>query len=85
MKLKQNHGIIAECIARKSIGKDHAKWTPSVACNFKYIPKVKINYSKVKKLSKNDKQGIVDSCPTNVMTLREHDGSIEVINEEACT
>lgn len=43
MKLKQNHGIIAECIARKSIGKDHAKWIPAIACAFKYIPRVSIN------------------------------------------
>jgi len=39
----------------------------------------------VKKLSKKDKQGIVDSCPNKVMILKEHDGSIEVIDEGACT
>lgn len=43
MKLLKNHAIRAECIARKSIGKDHTKWSPAVAAAFRYVPKVSVN------------------------------------------
>jgi len=85
MKLKNKHVLHAKCIARKSIGKDHAKFNPTVACSFKYIPKIKLIEDRIKRLNKSEKQSFVNSCPTNVFQFKEHYQSIELINPNNCT
>jgi len=46
---------------------------------------VSVNYAKVKRLSRSEKKGLVASCPSEVFSLREMDGIVEVLKEGNCT
>ena len=43
VKLRKNQEIQVRCVARKGIGKDHAKWSPVATAVFRYEPRIQVD------------------------------------------
>ena len=71
VKMNKGQELKLRAIARKGIAKDHAKWMPVATCSFHYMPEIIIHNSEMEKLSPQDKQAFVESCPTNVFSYDE--------------
>ena len=77
-KLARGQKIKLKAIAIKGTGKEHSKWS-SVSC-VSFVDKPNI---KIKNLSSDLKDTIINSCPTNV--YKETNGKLVVNNENNCT
>lgn len=43
VKLRKNQEIQVRCVARKGVGKDHAKWSPVATAVFRYEPSIYVD------------------------------------------
>ena len=55
-----------KAIARKGIGKDHAKWQPVATCAMQYMPEIRLDPHIMSQMSEEQKIEWVESCPTKV-------------------
>lgn len=69
--MRKNQELKLRAIARKGIGKDHAKWMPVATCSFQYMPDISINQSEMERLSAAEKQAFVESSPSRVFAYDE--------------
>jgi DNA-directed RNA polymerase II subunit RPB3 len=84
VKLGKNQQINLRCVARKGIGKEHAKWIPCAVATFRLDPEITIDQEDMKQLSEKEKLDFVSSCPKKVF---EYDGlarSVKVSKPAAC-
>jgi len=61
--------IKLRAIARKGVGKDHAKWMPVATAVLSRVPDIRINEALMNTLSDEQKQEFVDSCPQKVFRI----------------
>jgi hypothetical protein len=61
--------IKLRAIARKGLGKDHAKWIPVATVVLVRVPDIHINETLMSTLSDEEKQEFVDSCPQKVFGI----------------
>ncbi|MEM3736957.1 MAG: DNA-directed RNA polymerase subunit D [Candidatus Bathyarchaeia archaeon] len=78
VKLASGQKIKLEAYSRLGTGKQHAKWQPTSACAYKYLPVIEINKSTCDACGK-----CVEACPKRVLGFR--DNKIMVIDLLACT
>jgi len=83
-KLKEGQELDIECIARKGVGKDHAKYSPVATAKFRYEPVIEINQQMMSTVTKEQKKAFVASCPRKVYQLSPTDDII-VRDHMACT
>ena len=86
-KLKKNQELDMRMVAKKGIGKEHAKWSPVSCVVMQQVPEIefvdKSNF--INKLSTKEKEDFVASCPTKVFKVDEKSGAIEVAKPLNCT
>ncbi|CAI7828124.1 unnamed protein product [Closterium sp. NIES-54] len=70
--LRKGQEIRLRAIARKGLGKDHAKWSPASPVTFMYEPEITINHTLMDGMTLDERREWVDSCPTQVFGIDEH-------------
>lgn len=63
LKLGRNQEVRLRAVARKGIGKDHAKWIPVATAVFQYVAEISINAALMDELTEEQKQEFAASNP----------------------
>lgn len=84
-KLRAGQELKVQCIARKGVAKDHAKWSPVATAVFRYQPEITINEEMMAKLTPEQKRDFADSQPTPVFRYDEEADRVVLDDFESYT
>ena len=88
-KLRENQQIKLTAIARKGIGKDHSKWSPSVGNYYKNEPVISIQHEKLDCLKEEERDAfqkqIVASCPNKILSYDKVQKIVDIEDAFLCT
>jgi len=85
VKLGKNQELKLTAVAKKGLGKEHAKWIPVAVATFQYDPDVRLDQNELEKLSENKKWDFAKCCPTKVFAYREQTRQVVVEDATRCT
>jgi DNA-directed RNA polymerase II subunit RPB3 len=72
------------CMARKGLGKIHAKWQPVSTAVFQQEPDVVVNEARASELKVSQRRDFVACCPKKVFSFNEDSKKIEIRDHKAC-
>jgi len=84
VKLRRGQALNLKAVARKGIGKEHAKWSPVCGVTFQYEPDIRLKQSRMDELTEEQKKEFVQSCPTKVYGYSEDTKKVEVEDASRC-
>lgn len=70
--------VSLRAIARKGIGKDHAKWQPVATVAFQYMPDIRINHALMRTLTPAQRREWVASTPGKEAVFRYNETTEQV-------
>ena len=83
VKLRHGMALKLRCLARKGVGKDHAKWSPVATAVYIFEPVITINQQLMATLTDDEKQEFVAASPRKeVFKFNEETRQVEVGNPE---
>lgn len=86
MLLSKNQQLDITMVAKKGIGKTHAKWSPVSTCTMRKQPTVAIDYDLInRQLTLQQKQTFVAKCPRKVFKLNNFKQAVEIENADQCS
>ncbi|XP_049850792.1 DNA-directed RNA polymerase II subunit rpb3-like [Schistocerca gregaria] len=84
-KLARNQELKLRAKVRKGIGKDHAKYIPSVGATFQLDVDIRLNQNELDMLKSSQKKEFVDSCPTKVYKYDNMTDIVDIEDSTRCT
>lgn len=84
VKLAKGQALKLRAIARRGVGKQHAKFSPVCGCTFQPEPRVRLNRMRLDEMDDDNKRALADSCPRKVFAFDEKKGRLEVVEQAAC-
>jgi len=85
VKLRKGQEIKLKAVARKGIGKEHAKWSPACGITYQFDPDVRLNYRAMEDLTTPQKKEFANSCPTKVYKFDDKTKQVQVEDMARCT
>lgn len=84
-KLQRNQELELIARAKKGVGKEHAKWSPACAVSYRHEPIIEFDKESIEAMNFDERQQVVQSCPTNVFKFDEVKGTIDIEDLYGCT
>jgi DNA-directed RNA polymerase II subunit RPB3 len=86
VKLAKNQCIDFEMVAKKGIGKIHAKWSPVSTVIMRKEPIVELDQEKLNnELSEEQRRVFVNKCPRKVFSFNNQRKIIDIENSDNCS
>ncbi|KDD74543.1 hypothetical protein H632_c1241p1 [Helicosporidium sp. ATCC 50920] len=81
--MRKNQELRLRAVARRGIGKDHAKWIPVSTVSYQYMPLITLNRALLDTLSDDQKQAWCDSDPCKTFRFNRLTKEVEIVNPES--
>eukprot|EP00300_Choanocystis_sp_HF-7_P025845 c28099_g1_i1.p1 GENE.c28099_g1_i1~~c28099_g1_i1.p1 ORF type:complete len:321 (-),score=69.76 c28099_g1_i1:26-988(-) len=85
VKLGKGQRLKLRAIAKKGIGKLHAKWCPATGVYYRDVPKIQLREPIIAELSPDEREAWAKSCPSGVYKYNAITERVEVENPSECT
>lgn len=82
VKMRKGQELKLRAIARKGIGKDHAKWIPVATAVYHFMPEITINEALVDELTEAERDELAKSDPSETFKYNQVTRRIEVVDVE---